>query len=182
VDRHCSTLLLRSHVSDRLSCPLLISWWHNKTIFLSTQVELITQVCDSTTHLNSVSMMQLFWWQGLPCTLGTPSHPTPNPSSHMACVTLLIFQRYICISFSHSHNQRQTQQMTGWSVVLCALQVLETPHDLQVFSVMMHTHLAGRKVRVGHFRYTFLNNDWLKVHLKVMCAFLSSAVHNLKLL
>ncbi|XP_051731145.1 DBH-like monooxygenase protein 2 homolog isoform X2 [Ctenopharyngodon idella] len=30
--------------------------------------------------------------------------------------------------------------------------VLETPHDLQVFSVMMHTHLAGRKVRVGHFR------------------------------
>ncbi|XP_067239299.1 DBH-like monooxygenase protein 2 homolog [Chanodichthys erythropterus] len=31
-------------------------------------------------------------------------------------------------------------------------QVLETPHDLQVFSVMMHTHLAGRKVRVGHFR------------------------------
>ncbi|KAK9956806.1 hypothetical protein ABG768_014516 [Culter alburnus] len=31
-------------------------------------------------------------------------------------------------------------------------QVLETPHDLQVFSLMMHTHLAGRKVRVGHFR------------------------------
>ncbi|KAK9956808.1 hypothetical protein ABG768_014518 [Culter alburnus] len=31
-------------------------------------------------------------------------------------------------------------------------QVLETPHDLQVFSVAMHTHLAGRKVRVGHFR------------------------------
>ncbi|XP_048063530.1 DBH-like monooxygenase protein 2 homolog [Megalobrama amblycephala] len=31
-------------------------------------------------------------------------------------------------------------------------QVLETPHDLQVFSVMMHTHLAGRKVQVGHFR------------------------------
>ncbi|KAF4099805.1 DBH-like monooxygenase protein 2 homolog [Onychostoma macrolepis] len=30
--------------------------------------------------------------------------------------------------------------------------VLETPHDLQVFSVMLHTHLAGRKVRVGHFR------------------------------
>ncbi|XP_067274799.1 DBH-like monooxygenase protein 2 homolog [Pseudorasbora parva] len=30
--------------------------------------------------------------------------------------------------------------------------VLETPHDLQVFSVMMHTHLAGQKVRVGHFR------------------------------
>ncbi|XP_048063469.1 DBH-like monooxygenase protein 2 homolog [Megalobrama amblycephala] len=31
-------------------------------------------------------------------------------------------------------------------------QVLKTPHDLQVFSVMMHTHLAGRKVQVGHFR------------------------------
>uniref|UniRef100_A0A672PSQ3 DBH-like monooxygenase protein 2 homolog n=2 Tax=Sinocyclocheilus grahami TaxID=75366 RepID=A0A672PSQ3_SINGR len=31
-------------------------------------------------------------------------------------------------------------------------EVLETPHDLQVFSVMLHTHLAGRKVRVGHFR------------------------------
>ncbi|XP_052441666.1 DBH-like monooxygenase protein 2 homolog [Carassius gibelio] len=30
--------------------------------------------------------------------------------------------------------------------------VLETPTDLQVFSVMLHTHLAGRKVRVGHFR------------------------------
>ncbi|KAK7151118.1 hypothetical protein R3I93_012147 [Phoxinus phoxinus] len=30
--------------------------------------------------------------------------------------------------------------------------VLETPNDLQVFSVMMHTHLTGRKVRVGHFR------------------------------
>uniref|UniRef100_A0A673HZ16 DBH-like monooxygenase protein 2 homolog n=1 Tax=Sinocyclocheilus rhinocerous TaxID=307959 RepID=A0A673HZ16_9TELE len=30
--------------------------------------------------------------------------------------------------------------------------VLETPHDLQVFSLMLHTHLAGRKVRVGHFR------------------------------
>ncbi|XP_073788581.1 DBH-like monooxygenase protein 2 homolog isoform X1 [Danio rerio] len=30
--------------------------------------------------------------------------------------------------------------------------VLETANDLQVFSVMMHTHLAGRKVRVGHFR------------------------------
>ncbi|XP_051954255.1 DBH-like monooxygenase protein 2 homolog [Xyrauchen texanus] len=28
----------------------------------------------------------------------------------------------------------------------------ETPQDLQVFSVMLHTHLAGRKVRVGHFR------------------------------
>ncbi len=37
-------------------------------------------------------------------------------------------------------------------LVFCALQVLETPHDLQVFSVMLHTHLAGRKVRVGHFR------------------------------
>ncbi|XP_039548937.1 DBH-like monooxygenase protein 2 homolog [Pimephales promelas] len=31
-------------------------------------------------------------------------------------------------------------------------QVLETPNDLQVFSVMLHTHLTGRKVRVGHFR------------------------------
>ncbi|XP_042634352.1 DBH-like monooxygenase protein 2 homolog [Cyprinus carpio] len=31
-------------------------------------------------------------------------------------------------------------------------EVLETPHDLQVFSVMLHTHLTGRKVRVGHFR------------------------------
>uniref|UniRef100_A0A672PKX8 Monooxygenase, DBH-like 1, like n=1 Tax=Sinocyclocheilus grahami TaxID=75366 RepID=A0A672PKX8_SINGR len=31
-------------------------------------------------------------------------------------------------------------------------EVLETPHDLQVFSVMLHTHLAGRKVRVGHSR------------------------------
>ncbi|TRY86917.1 hypothetical protein DNTS_002195 [Danionella cerebrum] len=31
-------------------------------------------------------------------------------------------------------------------------QVLEKPQDLQVFSVMLHTHLAGRKVRVGHFR------------------------------
>uniref|UniRef100_A0A8C1UM66 Monooxygenase, DBH-like 1, like n=1 Tax=Cyprinus carpio TaxID=7962 RepID=A0A8C1UM66_CYPCA len=31
-------------------------------------------------------------------------------------------------------------------------EVLETPHDLQVFSVMLHTHLAGQKVRVGHFR------------------------------
>ncbi|KAK2883924.1 hypothetical protein QQF64_016266 [Cirrhinus molitorella] len=31
-------------------------------------------------------------------------------------------------------------------------QVLEAPQDLQVFSVMLHTHLAGRKVRVGHFR------------------------------
>ncbi|XP_026104691.1 DBH-like monooxygenase protein 2 homolog isoform X2 [Carassius auratus] len=31
-------------------------------------------------------------------------------------------------------------------------EVLETPTDLQVFSVMLHTHLAGRKVRVGHFR------------------------------
>ncbi|XP_043102167.1 DBH-like monooxygenase protein 2 homolog [Puntigrus tetrazona] len=30
--------------------------------------------------------------------------------------------------------------------------VLETTHDLQVFSAMLHTHLAGRKVRVGHFR------------------------------
>ncbi|KAF4109774.1 DBH-like monooxygenase protein 2 homolog isoform X1 [Onychostoma macrolepis] len=30
--------------------------------------------------------------------------------------------------------------------------VLEKPNDLQVFSAMMHTHLAGRKVRVGHFR------------------------------
>uniref|UniRef100_A0A8C2H7N4 Monooxygenase, DBH-like 1, like n=1 Tax=Cyprinus carpio TaxID=7962 RepID=A0A8C2H7N4_CYPCA len=30
--------------------------------------------------------------------------------------------------------------------------VLKTPHDLQVFSVMLHTHLTGRKVRVGHFR------------------------------
>ncbi|XP_042584940.1 DBH-like monooxygenase protein 2 homolog isoform X1 [Cyprinus carpio] len=30
--------------------------------------------------------------------------------------------------------------------------VLETPHDLQVFSAMLHTHLAGRKVRVGLFR------------------------------
>ncbi|XP_056620191.1 DBH-like monooxygenase protein 2 homolog isoform X2 [Triplophysa dalaica] len=28
----------------------------------------------------------------------------------------------------------------------------ETPQDLQVFSVLLHTHLAGRKVRVGHFR------------------------------
>ncbi|XP_065112368.1 DBH-like monooxygenase protein 2 homolog [Paramisgurnus dabryanus] len=28
----------------------------------------------------------------------------------------------------------------------------ETPQDLQVFAVMLHTHLAGRKVRVGHFR------------------------------
>ncbi|XP_051954256.1 DBH-like monooxygenase protein 2 homolog [Xyrauchen texanus] len=28
----------------------------------------------------------------------------------------------------------------------------ETPQDLQVFSVMLHTHLAGRKVRVGQFR------------------------------
>ncbi|XP_051952101.1 DBH-like monooxygenase protein 2 homolog [Xyrauchen texanus] len=27
-----------------------------------------------------------------------------------------------------------------------------TLQDLQVFSVMLHTHLAGRKVRVGHFR------------------------------
>ncbi|XP_052390510.1 DBH-like monooxygenase protein 2 homolog isoform X1 [Carassius gibelio] len=31
-------------------------------------------------------------------------------------------------------------------------EVLQTPHDLQVFSAMLHTHLAGRKVRVGHFR------------------------------
>ncbi|XP_050995493.1 DBH-like monooxygenase protein 2 homolog [Labeo rohita] len=31
-------------------------------------------------------------------------------------------------------------------------QVLETPQDFQVFAVMLHTHLAGRKVRVGHFR------------------------------
>ncbi|XP_073708793.1 DBH-like monooxygenase protein 2 homolog [Garra rufa] len=30
--------------------------------------------------------------------------------------------------------------------------VLEAPNDLQVFAVMLHTHLAGRKVRVGHFR------------------------------
>uniref|UniRef100_A0A8C1YXB8 Monooxygenase, DBH-like 1, like n=1 Tax=Cyprinus carpio TaxID=7962 RepID=A0A8C1YXB8_CYPCA len=30
--------------------------------------------------------------------------------------------------------------------------VLETPHDIQVFSAMLHTHLAGRKVRVGLFR------------------------------
>uniref|UniRef100_A0A671NDQ8 Monooxygenase, DBH-like 1, like n=1 Tax=Sinocyclocheilus anshuiensis TaxID=1608454 RepID=A0A671NDQ8_9TELE len=30
--------------------------------------------------------------------------------------------------------------------------VLETPHDLHVFSLMLHTHLAGWKVRVGHFR------------------------------
>ncbi|XP_043075759.1 DBH-like monooxygenase protein 2 homolog [Puntigrus tetrazona] len=30
--------------------------------------------------------------------------------------------------------------------------VLETSNDLQVFSVMLHTHLAGRKVQVGHFR------------------------------
>ncbi|KAI7800157.1 DBH-like monooxygenase protein 2 homolog [Triplophysa rosa] len=31
-------------------------------------------------------------------------------------------------------------------------QVLSQTQDLQVFSVMLHTHLAGRKVRVGHFR------------------------------
>ncbi|XP_043075757.1 DBH-like monooxygenase protein 2 homolog [Puntigrus tetrazona] len=30
--------------------------------------------------------------------------------------------------------------------------VLKTSNDLQVFSVMLHTHLAGRKLRVGHFR------------------------------
>nr|XP_055042461.1 DBH-like monooxygenase protein 2 homolog [Misgurnus anguillicaudatus] len=28
----------------------------------------------------------------------------------------------------------------------------ETPQDFQVFAAMLHTHLAGRKVRVGHFR------------------------------
>ncbi|XP_076873898.1 DBH-like monooxygenase protein 2 homolog [Brachyhypopomus gauderio] len=32
-------------------------------------------------------------------------------------------------------------------------QVLSEPtHDLQVFSILLHTHLAGRKMRVGHFR------------------------------
>ncbi|KAF4099807.1 hypothetical protein G5714_019933 [Onychostoma macrolepis] len=39
--------------------------------------------------------------------------------------------------------------------------VLETPHDLQVFSVMLHTHLAGRKVRVRHFS-TWLNMMFMK--------------------
>ncbi|KAM9435521.1 DBH-like monooxygenase protein 2 homolog [Clarias gariepinus] len=28
----------------------------------------------------------------------------------------------------------------------------ESPNDLQVFAAILHTHLAGRKVRVGHFR------------------------------
>ncbi|XP_053098000.1 DBH-like monooxygenase protein 2 homolog [Pangasianodon hypophthalmus] len=28
----------------------------------------------------------------------------------------------------------------------------QSPKDLQVFAVILHTHLAGRKVRVGHFR------------------------------
>jgi len=122
------------------------------TTQIKVQVELITRVCDSITHLNSVSMMQLFWWQGLTWALGTPSHPKLNPSSRTACVTLPIFHRYACVSYSLSHNQRQTQQVTGWSLVFCYLQVLETPNDLQVFSVMLHTHLTGRKVRVGHFR------------------------------
>ncbi|XP_054617093.1 DBH-like monooxygenase protein 2 homolog isoform X3 [Dunckerocampus dactyliophorus] len=31
-------------------------------------------------------------------------------------------------------------------------QIINPVPDLQVFAVMMHTHLAGREVRVGHFR------------------------------
>ncbi|XP_026146155.1 DBH-like monooxygenase protein 2 homolog [Carassius auratus] len=31
-------------------------------------------------------------------------------------------------------------------------EVLKKPTDLQVFSAVLHTHLAGRKVKVGHFR------------------------------
>ncbi|KAM9779549.1 DBH-like monooxygenase protein 2 homolog isoform 2-T3 [Syngnathus typhle] len=31
-------------------------------------------------------------------------------------------------------------------------QIMEPVPDLQVFAIMMHTHLAGREVRVGHFR------------------------------
>ncbi|XP_030626629.1 DBH-like monooxygenase protein 2 homolog [Chanos chanos] len=31
--------------------------------------------------------------------------------------------------------------------------VPESSHDLHVFATVLHTHLVGRKVRVGHFRY-----------------------------
>lgn len=114
-----------------------------------------------TTQRSSGSTMPVSWPQACCCRViwTTASLQMPLSSTPMACAIPLSFPRYVGVPCGVGKVAMISGKRNSAFVYSGPLSCAPQPQledapvpDLHVFALVLHTHLAGRKVRVGHFR------------------------------